>query len=619
MRDRKILDWIISYRVLSGVVFCLGITLALFFAAHLLYSSFCAMTWGKFAYKDYGVYTNMIWNSGHGRLFSCGLTDNYLYTHLAFTLALLGPFFRLWNNPFLLSLMQWCMLIVGACILSVAGKKRGFAKEEIAALVFFFIGYRFTQSVILSEFHTVSVYFLLVPALYYCLAFNKKLVWLPLSLILGVREDAFIFILPMFLYFAIKDKWWAGYVYMAIAILYGLLALFVIYPALNDNLSIVARRSNYLDPGRWHFSEPDAIVRRLHAVILTCLPVLCFSLRRFYVPLIFSIAGLAVAIFSSWPAQQALGGIYSATVIVCLVPGLLEANTAYSEHAVKTSRNKRLIGSVLLIILTLLVHFYSGFIVGGGKNHYVYQSPKISGIFALRAAGHLPAHGALLTEQNLMGFCSNRARIVSTDNYDDVGTGMDLFFMHIDALRQKLDGQLIARIEADELGVYYYDAEYVILKKGYDTSLNSKFMVTHIRRPITVVLTPKHGGKDLLIGKHAFRRYWCGDGHKAPVTLSYGEFRWLPAGKYLAVFSYAVAPPKKECCGNWGVFSLHYLNNQGESLAEAVIQPVEGRGDMLEEQVLGFDLEKDSNVEIRITGGDAELWLYKVIFLPVAP
>ena len=35
----------------------------------LAHAGFSAFTWNKFTLFDYGVYTNMIWNSGHGRPF----------------------------------------------------------------------------------------------------------------------------------------------------------------------------------------------------------------------------------------------------------------------------------------------------------------------------------------------------------------------------------------------------------------------------------------------------------------------------------------------------------------------------------------------------------------------
>lgn len=608
---RRSLRSVFFHRSLSVFIAGVGISLAVFFTIHLLYSSYCAMTWGKFAYKDYGVYTNMIWNSGHGCLFACGLDDSYLYTHLAFSLALLGPLFRLWNDPFLLAFAQWCMLVTGALILWKAGRRRGLKTIELAALLFFFTGYRFTQSVLLSEFHTVSTYFLLVPWLYYCLAFRKGMVWLPLAMILGVREDAFVFILPMLLYFAIRDKWKWGYVYMAVALFYGLAAVFVIYPRINDGLSIISRRSNYLDPGRWNFLECDAILRRLHAVVLTGLPVLLFSGLRAYIPIVFCITGLLSGIFSSWPSQQALGGIYSATVIVCLVPGMLESRSAAASDRV------RLVRSFLLIAVTVLVHLYSGFTMFGGKAYHVYQSPRILGQMALDAARHLPREGTLLTERKLMGFCSNRARLVSTTRYEDSGLQFDVAFMNVDALRQRLDGELIGEMKRGELGLSYYDGAFVILEKGHDTSENREFLEKHYYGPIFFALTPGLGGRDIYRRGKEPVRYWVGAGHRAPITLSYGGKKWLPAGRYRALFRYRAGRPKKTHSGSWGTFSIHHFNDQGPAVVEAGIDREEAGRHGVSEQYLEFDIAEAGDIEVRVTGGDARLWLYRAEFIPL--
>jgi len=145
-------------------------------ALGLLWSGFCAFTWRKFGLFDYGVYTNMIWNSGHGQLFRCLLDRTYLATHLSFSLALLGPLFYLWDHPFMLWVAQWLMLISGALIL-LRGALRAHVPAFLAwAIVLFLFGYHLNQQVLLSEFHGVSAYLLLVPWLYY----PGKCVWMGL-------------------------------------------------------------------------------------------------------------------------------------------------------------------------------------------------------------------------------------------------------------------------------------------------------------------------------------------------------------------------------------------------------------------------------------------------------
>jgi hypothetical protein len=58
------------------------------------------LTWGKFQLVDYGLYVNLIWNTAHGRPFRLLVDESYLTRHLSFTLALLAPFFWIWDHPF---------------------------------------------------------------------------------------------------------------------------------------------------------------------------------------------------------------------------------------------------------------------------------------------------------------------------------------------------------------------------------------------------------------------------------------------------------------------------------------------------------------------------------------
>ena len=68
------------------------------FACNLIYGAWCAFTWGKFTLFDYGVYTNMIWNSAHGAPFKVLIDRSYLGTHLSFSLAILGVFFWIFDH-----------------------------------------------------------------------------------------------------------------------------------------------------------------------------------------------------------------------------------------------------------------------------------------------------------------------------------------------------------------------------------------------------------------------------------------------------------------------------------------------------------------------------------------
>ncbi|MDD5708173.1 MAG: DUF2079 domain-containing protein [Kiritimatiellae bacterium] len=208
---------------------------------------FSAMTWQKLG-TDHGRYTTMIWNCAHGAPFRYEVDRSYLATHLSFSLALIGPLFRVWDHPFLLCLVQCLLLAGGAAVLWHAGRRAGLPPLWLAALACFYVAYPMAQSVVLVEFHGVGLYLLTVPWLYAALAGPKPgHAWVPLALTLGAREDAFLVVLPMLIYFAVRTRRPMAITQTVAALAYGLAALFWIYPAING-ASLFAVRSGWI-PG----------------------------------------------------------------------------------------------------------------------------------------------------------------------------------------------------------------------------------------------------------------------------------------------------------------------------------------------------------------------------------
>ena len=219
------------------------LALAAAFLLHQLYSAWCAMTWFKSHQGDYGNYVNMLWNTAHGQPFRMNVDENYLALHLSFTLALLSILYHVWDHAFLLALLQWLMVAGGAVFVWTMARRRGLAPLAASALALFLSGYFFTQRVLLSDFHTVATYYLLFPWLCYTMAFRKRWAWLPWVLILGVREDAALFALPAVVYFAWRDRWAGGWWLAVAGVAYGVLAVTVIFPAINDVTVAEARAS----------------------------------------------------------------------------------------------------------------------------------------------------------------------------------------------------------------------------------------------------------------------------------------------------------------------------------------------------------------------------------------
>jgi len=599
-------SWNKKYMTWSQVGAAILLVLFALISGHLLYSAWCAFTWSKFTLMDYGVYTNMIWNSGHGDWFRVLVDDNYLSTHLSFSLALLGPLFYIWDNPFLLSLLQWLMMVSGAVFLALVLKKSKSPLWAAAAVMVFLAGYKYTQGVLLSEFHTVGAYMLLLPWLYYTCIYAKRMSWLPLLLILGVREDAFLFVLPLLIYFAIRERWKGGYILFAIALAYGILAITMLYPAING-YSLLARRARDISGMSGAFFAGKAGIYRAQAILWTLLPVLCFAGKRMLPLLIFPSAAVAQCLLSGFSVQQAMGGHYGGPVIVCLAAGVTESLRITLHHNRKATRHMAL-SLGLLIIVTLCFHLHSGFIFLGGEDYHVYLSPSTKGRLALNVAKQLPKDGVLLTEDRYAGMLANRANLLTWRKYKKDKHTVDLIFANSSFLFNKQDGYWLNKIKKGDFGVRYFDGIFIVVERGYDTTDNNLVLNSITNHFCPVFLTSKQGGIDNINKKGKLIRYWNGNGSKGPICLSFGDFNKLQTGSYEAVYRFSAVTPERNVRDSWGWLSVHH-ENAAEHIAEMMITPLPELDNQQREQRVRFELKKPAIIELRITGADAQLWL----------
>ncbi|MBI2442126.1 MAG: glycosyltransferase family 39 protein [Lentisphaerae bacterium] len=129
---------------------------------------------------------------------------------------------------------------------------------------------------------------------------------------------------------------------------------------------------------------------------------------------------------------------------------------------------------------------------------------------------------------------------------------------------------------------------------------------------IILAATRKHGGNQVFINGDPVR-YWSGDGRSAPVALSYGDYINLAPGRYVATIYYLARKPKRAYRHSWGQLRLVQFDN-GPAITETEIEPVETSFDSYHLQNVRFSLEQAIPVEVQIIGGDARLWLYRVVF-----
>jgi|GEM_PF-799073 len=606
-RFAAVLATVLTALAAAGAVAALGL---------LLYSACCAFTWKNFLMSDYGVYTNTIWNLGRGNGFHFLIDHNYLTTHLSFSLVLLGPFFRVWDHPMLLIVVQWLFLVGGASILFALARRLLVPGTLTAAVLFFFCAYPWTQSVMLSEFHGVAAYFLLIPWLIYCLSFHKALVALPLAFILGLREDSGLLLPFVFIYFAVRDRWKPGYAWAVAAIAYTIVAVTCLYPYINGRHLFDVRMGEgeaFMLLDSLHI---EGLAARLRASLWAILPVLPFLalFRGAWKPLfIVPAAAYLVAMASGIPRQHgllfhypaAIGALTAVSMILAAPRSLTAGNTA-----------RAIIAAACLFAVTVAGHLLNGYLPGGAESHRDYRTLQDDGIMTLKIARSIPGSGRLVCNQHLAVFAANRKDIATWRYWKRDEHPADLFFCNLLEFEQPDRPELVAGLRDGSFGVHSEAFPYFVLQRGAPADLTPDLLRMIDAHTLMVSMMTMGGGANRIVPGVGLVRYWEGDGRKAPFPLAHGTFVSLEPGSYTVTFRYRASPPVRQVLGSWGWFSL-WKRGAGEAAVRAAID--ERSDAAFTEQTLLLQLAAPARVEPRVEAGDAELWVLSVSFRKIDP
>ena len=600
-----------------------GIIILAWLFASLIHAGFSAFTWRKFVMFDYGVYTNMIWNSGHGDGFRCLVDSSYLVNHLSFSLALLGPLYRVWDHPFLLWVIQWLFLVGGVLFLARAAWRLNVPGGLTVAILIFFAGYHYTQQALLSEVHGVCFYFILIPWFYYFLKFQRQWLWLPFLLILGVREDAAVVILPALLYFAVRERWRGGYVYAALALGYMVLAMTTLYPLLTG-LTLMARRHADLGSNPLaHLLNPETLATRAAAIGWVYLPILPFLLKRGWLPLlVFPSLSLLQAMGGGTTRQHSLELHYAAPVMACLVIAMLETTShaggaRHDPHGRLAHPWRVALTIIFLLVITGSSYRARGFLPGGlqrqaGKGCYI--QPHDAGWLALEAARHIPREGLLLCPSRLAGFCANRKDIIDWPNYDPARHSVDLVFTEF----KLIDGKMNVRpwLEDGSFGLIYFDGTFLILQRGANPTPNEilkqawqRAQTGRLFARTSLPIVPGLANTTLPLTT----AHWAGSPSGGPFPLHASAAVTLNPGEVEATFLFSARAPSDGGMTGWGELLVR-RRQDGAMIAARPIDPIGGGPRNLRAQSVPFVLSKAAEVEAVVICDRAELWLLRVDF-----
>ena len=591
----------INYAVVTICI--LGIAL---FAGSILHAALSAFYSRNFLMSDYGVYTNTIWNLSHFNGFAFLIDHSYLKTHLSFSLALLAPLFWIFDSPLTLLVAQWLMMIAGAAILVRLARRCNIPYVLSLPVAFLFIAYPFMQSIMLSEFHGVSLYLILIPWLIYCLETKKKLAIIPFVMILGLREDAGFMLPLIFIYYAVRDRWRGGYIFAASAVIYSCLAVFVLYPWITGESLLAIRSSEATASSILNRWNPEDLINRLQAtgwILLMALPVLILNFRKSLPLLIFPLLPYIFSMLSGFQRQHSMQFHYPAIIMATLIPAII-VSLKYMPKQIKRSTAL----SIFIIAVTVGAHLSYGFVLKAPRTHAVYRRINPEGKYILEAASHINKDGVLVCNQKLAVFCANRENISTWRYWNKDKHQADSFFMMYDELLN--NRKVIELIANGVFGVKYFHLPFIVVERGFDVAKN-KELLGFIEHPVVIAAyTSLHVGHNVHINDKPYR-HWLGSGDDGAQTLLYGRGVILPAGKYKATFTYRTQREKEVEHSSCGKFSVHVMNQQAHLAESEIVRDAMGE---FVTQDIEFEIDTETKIEPRVITGYAELWISRISF-----
>lgn len=591
-----------------------GFSAAVFLAAAasaglLLYASYCAFTQYKLAASgDYIRYTNALWNTAHGEWFRYWAGEaSYLGKHLSYSLALLAPLFHVWDDPFLLSVLQWLLIVAGGGLLLATGRRIGVPLLICASVLLFWVSYHFTQALQLCEFHGTVGYMILLPWLYWTLCGARRWAWLPLALLCGLREEAGLYALPLLVWFAARDRWRAGWWHAAAALAYVAVSVFWIYPAINDVPSIFSARKEIFEgvaepaPGMWQ--------GRAQAIAWALLPILPFARRRLVPFMILVPLPLAANLLSKWPPQYTLGIHYAANVMAALAIAMLES--ARRDHP--RARPGAGWGTALLLVAATALSFQvRGFLLGARTElGPIYREPRLEGHNLWRfVAPHVPRGGALTSERDLQAMLANRRDLVQ-DRFQNPSSSRVPVSVAVCRL-QRLTDEYADLLRRGEWGVRYYDGRFVVLEQGAPVEKNAELLGDFGRSVFGFGYTRSRYGSNRVDPERGLARFWQGVNSSNDYPVSTGSVVNVRAGTHRFEIWYRTEPVRG-AVDRPGRIILKVKSSARNNLTNDIPLAGHGRWQLCQ---IDFAVTNKTRIELMVMGGANPLWLNRAIFIP---
>jgi uncharacterized membrane protein len=387
---------------------------------------------------DLGIYDQVVWNISHGRFFKTTLVYETAgaYDHFEPVLALIAPLYWLFPDVRVLLVIQSLALALGSAPIYAYARYRfgqlGVTNNLVPLLpALIYLIYPPLHAANLNDFHEVALLPpLLGMALLGLLMGRRRLLWASLALCLLVKEDVTVTVLAFGLYIAIlRPRGFTrrdGVILAGLAVLWGVLVLYVFYPAMTQGMPypFVGRRYAWLGSSPEEAitglaSQPVAVLGRilrpekLSFLFQLFAPLLFLPLLGW--PIIFLAAPvLLYLMMSDYAPQWSIGSYYNPPLLAFLFFATIQAAARLAIWARRWNwRAQPFLASLLSLVLVVVVSTYV--LSATGANRYAFIPAAIAEPERAQAAQQLiaqiPPDAAVSSEWSTVPHLSQRQRI----------------------------------------------------------------------------------------------------------------------------------------------------------------------------------------------------------------
>lgn len=391
-----------------GIYFLIALFTSIYTAAAIIRHSY----FESFAF-DLGIFDQSIWLYSRLKIpYSTIKEMIVLGDHFSPSLAILAPFYWLFNDVRILLFLQAFITCFGALPIFLISKK--YLKNNFISLIFSFayLTYFGLQNALLFDFHEITIITGLIPWLFYLLIRKKWVLYFFLTLIfLGLKEDASIITgsIGLFLIFKFKN-YRVGLLTIILSIVSFFLVTKVLIPTLN--------------PAGFHYQPQIPLTVKEWWLTFTYPPIKIRTLLISFLPLaylpIFSFSGSIPIIFhflEHFPGKDLIGrwDIYlhyraplASLMAIAAILGTKNINERLLTSKQKTKINN-LLGSVILTCVIVTQYFFHLPLNSLFKKAFYAKRTFVSDINYL--ISKIPKEASVATQNNIAPHLTHREEI----------------------------------------------------------------------------------------------------------------------------------------------------------------------------------------------------------------